>query len=312
MFKKERFVLRSSTRQSWSGLSTKAGLLLGLGLSLLALLIVSQRILIVDTIRVWAYTPSPAISSIQQDVGFTQTGTRMFYASAPVLDGTSQFNADCQDVERGSVVLGCYAAGKIYLYDVTNKELAGIEQVTAAHEMLHAGYERLNPLERKDVDRMLETEAAKLLKNTAFKERMDVYAELPAQDRINELHAVIGTEVTSISPELEKYYQRYFKDRSNVLTYYSHYHGVFERLQSNAEKLADSLDSQATQINEQVEVYNRRADDLDADITAFNQRASSDYFTSQSQFEAARAELVARSAALEASRLAIDQALQRL
>lgn len=276
-----------------------------------AVLIFSQRILIVDTIRALSYTPSAGVAAIHKNIELTSDASRMFYASSPELNGTSAFTRECGEIERASVVLGCYAAGKIFLYDVTNDELEGIEEVTAAHEMLHAAYIRLGERERVRVDELLDAEAKKLEKNVAFKERMSVYSKLPNADRTNELHSVIGTEVNEIGSELEDYYGRYFEDRRKIVEYYRGYRSVFEGLQNQAEKLAASLDSQAIQINARVVSYNQDSASLESDIEEFNRRARTQYFQTESEFSIARAELVTRSNILEAQRAEIDRLIDQ-
>src|SRR6185295_11567695 len=77
---------------------------------------------------------------------------RLFYVYHPVLEDKQAFNSHCTDSEK-TIVLGCYISRTgIYLYDVTDSRLNGVEQVTAAHETLHAAYERLSSSERKRVD----------------------------------------------------------------------------------------------------------------------------------------------------------------
>lgn len=103
------------------------------------------------------------------------------------------------------------------MFDVTNQELNGIEQVTAAHEMLHAAYDRLSDSQRQKVDALLLTEADKLKSDPTFSARIAVYAKLPKDQYVNELHSVIGTEVADPGSALEQYYTTYFADRTQVI-----------------------------------------------------------------------------------------------
>ncbi len=50
---------------------------------------------------------------------------------------------------KRNAILGCYnpSSRDIYIYNVTNSELDGVKEVTAAHEMLHAAWERLSESE---------------------------------------------------------------------------------------------------------------------------------------------------------------------
>lgn len=309
MSRKVRYVLNSSVNQQPVHKSSRSSLTVLLVLVALTALILWQRVWIVDSVLAWSYTPTQEIANITSAINLSSDGKRIFYASSPELDGTSTFNAECSNTEKTSVVLGCYKAGKIYLYRVDNDELAGVEEVTAAHEMLHAVYDRLNSSERLRVDSLLETEATKRLKDEAFKERMSVYNTLSEEERINELHSVIGTEVASIDSKLEDYYKQYFEDRSAIVAMYDEYHSVLVNLQNEATALAKSLDAQAAAINSRVAAYNQAADDLEKAIAQFNSRARGGYFTTQTEFSIARAELVDQSTALENERLAINRAI---
>lgn len=175
--------------------------------------------------------------------------------------------------------------------------------------MLHAAYDRLSTSEQKRVNGLLETEATKLLQDRAFKERMSVYDKLPAADRINELHSVVGTEIALISKDLERYYQQYFHDRANIVALYNQYHSLLADLQQEAKQLGASIDAQAVSINKRVEAYNQAAVELETAIKDFNRKARSGYFTTQTEFAIARAELVDQSAALESERVGINQAI---
>ena len=68
-------------------------------------------------------------------------------------------------------MLGCYILNKgIYVYDITDDRLAGVRQVTTAHEMLHAAYDRLSVKERAQVDAMTAA-AYEKLDNIRIKKR---------------------------------------------------------------------------------------------------------------------------------------------
>lgn len=300
--------MSSDTKQQPKRSSTSSVVALFILAGVLAF-VLWQRVYVGDSIRAMLYQPSSEIAAIDASVGFTSQGTRIFYANSPELNGTSTFNVECENTEKTSVVLGCYRSGKIFVYDVDNQELDGIEEVTAAHEVLHAAYDRLTRSERERVDVLLEAEADKLLQDDAFKERMSVYSQLSAADRANELHSVIGTEVETISAELESYYAQYFVDRSVVLTLYNAYHSVFVDTKAKAIALGKSLDAQAASINARIIAYNQASDALEADIQLFNSRARSTYFTTQAEFAAARAVLVTQSAALDAERTSINTAI---
>lgn len=255
------------------------------------------------------YQPTSAMSEIVARAGLSGVGKLYLYASQPQIEDRDEFTENCGQHEVSTAILGCYSNGRIYLFSVSDKELDGIMDVTAAHEMLHAAYARLSSQERSRVDSLLAAEAAKLTNNEVFKQRIAVYDELNRADYLSELHSVIGTEVSNLGPSLAEYYSRYFDNRQAVTSLYEAYSGVFEKLQSSAETLAASLDAQAAAINANAGRYNTGASQLNTDIAYFNQRAKAGDFTSQADFASERQALARRVDDLESLRATINNAI---
>lgn len=233
-------------------------------------------------------------------------GTFYFYASQPSLESSQDFNNKCGRKEQNTAILGCYDGQRIYIYDVTDRQLDGIREVTAAHEMLHAAYLRMSDGERARVDSLLEAEYATLKDNKDFAERMAFYARTEPGERDNELHSVIGTEVATLSPELEAHYKHYFDDRSKVVDLHTKYASVFADLQNRGDALSARLTSLGNSIEQQSTRYNADVAQLNSDIESFNRRASDGGFSSQAQFQAERSALVDRAAQLDGRRTAIN------
>lgn len=272
----------------------------------LALFLVLNRQVIIDQLSVWQYQPSSEITAFTNRTAMSDRGEFLFYASHPSLEGTQVFNDKCARVEQSSAILGCYDGRSIFIYDVKNAKLDGIREVTAAHEMLHAAYQRMSDDERSKVDSLVEAEYTKLSTNQEFSERMAFYARTEPGERDNELHSIIGTEVASIGPELEQHYKAYFTDRSKVVALHTRYASVFYELQSRAQELSAELDKLADSIEAASSRYNQATVQLNADIQSFNNRANGGGFSSQAQFNSERAALVARVENLDAQRNAIN------
>lgn len=296
-------MLRTKTLNSTGSLTSLIVIFIS---AALALFLVLNRQSIIDQIAVWQYQPSAEITAFTDRTAMNDRGEFLFYASHPSLEGTQVFNNKCARVEQSSAILGCYDGRSIYIYDVKNPKLDGIREVTAAHEMLHAAYLRLSDSERAKVDGLVEAEYAKLSGNKEFAERMAFYARTEPGERDNELHSIIGTEVASISPELEQHYKAYFTDRSKVVALHTQYASVFYELQSRAQELSAELDQLADNIEAASARYNQATAQLNADIQNFNTRANSGAFSSQAQFNNERAALVARVENLDAQRNAIN------
>ncbi len=252
-----------------------------------------------DSIVAYNYEPSEEVAKLTSRLELTGKGQRIFYATRPSLSATNQAAEKCGGTEKAVATLGCYYNDNIYIYDVKNKELDGVEEVTASHEILHASYHRLDYTERKRVNSLIEKQLKSLRQDKVFQDRMKVYNDLAWTDKLDEFHSVIGTEVEKISPELEEYYSQYFKNRLAIVAMHKKYSQVFFSLESEAKQLEKSINQLADNINKRVKQYNSDIASLNLSIKDFNRRANSGYFKSQSQFDNERTSLVRRSKNLE-------------
>ena len=275
----------------------------------IAVVAIVYRQRIIDQVSYWSYKPSTQISDLIAKTGMNDNGKFYFYASQPALytsSNASAFNAACEKVETTAAILGCYNGNKIFIYDVTDKQLDGINEVTAAHETLHAIYARLDNSEKTKVDKMVEAEYQKISGDKYYADLTAYYAKAEPGQRDNELHSIIGTEIANLSPDLEKYYDQYFSNRQEVVNYDMKYTSVFKSLKTRADQLVSQLDTLSASINTRTTQYNTDANQLNNDIAAFNAKATSGDFTSQAEFNSERATLVARVNALEAIKLNIQ------
>lgn len=266
---------------------------------------------VVDQLSVWQYHPTSEVASFVGRAGMNDRGKFYFYASRPSVDDAQTFNQECDRKEDGIAILGCYSDRRIYIYDVTNDQLKGIKAVTAAHEMLHAAYDRMSTSERSQVDKLLEAEYSKLKDNKDFSERMAFYSRTEPGERDNELHSVIGTEVGQLSPALEAHYKQYFTDRSKVVALHAQYASVFTKLQTESETIVTQMNQLAATIKSQSASYNADVDQLNTDIKSFNDRAKSGGFSSQAEFQNERAALLARVQTLDTMRQSINADIDR-
>lgn len=272
----------------------------------LTLFLVVNRQAVIDQVTVWQYQPSAEIAAFAERSGMNDRGRFIFYASQPNLEGTQAFNAKCSRIEQSTAVLGCYDGRNIFVYDVPNEKLDGIREVTSAHEMLHAAYLRLNEEQKQKVDALVEAEYKTLQNDAKFAERMAFYARTEPGERDNELHSIIGTEVTAISPELEKHYANYFTDRTKVVALHAQYASVFASLQARGDELSAQLTALADSIEASVSRYNSDVQRLNNDIADFNARANSGSFGSQEEFEKERSALIARANELDRLRRSVN------
>ncbi len=266
---------------------------------------------IVDQAVVATYNPSSEIVNLAKEADLSNQGQFYFYASRPQLDERQSFNNHCQqqaDSGGSSVILGCYVARRIYVFNVTDSRLNGIRATTAAHEMLHAAYERLSDSKKKQVDGWLEAQFKALGSDTDLQTQMAGYAKTEPGEQDNELHSVLATEIAHLSPQLEHYYSQYFKNRQVVVGLFKQYNQVFENLKSQQDQLVSQLNQLANTINTNQANYNAEIAQFNSDVTSFNQRAQTQGgFSSQSEFDAQRQTLVDRQSQLALERANINQ-----
>jgi hypothetical protein len=267
--------------------------------------LVLNRQYAMDQVTVWAYQPTASVQSVEDNIKLTSKGKFYFHTAHPQIADAESFNHSCPRREVGNPVLGCYSMQRIYIYDIEDPKLEGIKEVTAAHEMLHAVWDRMDQKERDRVGGLLEA-AYNELASGELKDRMAYYSRTQPGEFHNELHSIIGTEMATLSPELETYYAQYFVDRSVIIALHDQYDKVFKDLQSQADTLFAELGQLRGDIESRSAQYNSDVRQLSADIQAFNERANNNGFESIGQFNRERAALVSRSNQLDQDRAAIN------
>ena len=277
-------------------------------LVLVSVWLVVNRQYVVDVASVWLYTPSSQIATLADQTGLTDKGKFYFYATQPLLESQADFNSHCPRQEKNSPILGCYTSdSRIYLYGVTNEQLNGIEEVTAAHEVLHAVWARTSTHDRSVLETKLKAAYDKI-DDANLKSRMSYYQRTEPGEFTNELHSILGTEFSNLPDELETYYGQFFR-RASVLANHSNYSDTYNRLYSRADELNKKMTALAATIQSDQQAYETKASVYAADVASFNKRAAAGQFSSQSTFAAERQALVARLDALNSERDTINTAI---
>ena len=135
---------------------------------------------------------------------------------------------------------------------------------------------------------------------------MAFYDRTEPGQRDNELHSVIGTEVASISPELEFYYGKYFNDRQKVVSLNSKYIAVFKGLETQAGALRAQMDTLKSEIDSKTRQYNLDIELLNSDIQSFNYRSNNGGFDSEWQFNYERSVLAGRITNIQNSQATVN------
>lgn len=222
---------------------------------------------IADWLKLRSYEPSSVVSSLAAQDTMTPRATRMFYLNHPqVITGVTAFRQSCTTSEQ-SIVLGCYHSGQngIYLYDPNNAQLAGLEQVTAAHEVLHAIYDRLSSSDKKYINGLLEDYYKKQLRDERVIAQVKLYKQTEPDAILDEMHSMFGTEIAKLPAPLETYYSQYFSNRQAVVAFSQKYQAKFTALQAEIKADDARLTSLKRQIDSQEASLRARSSKIDTE-----------------------------------------------
>lgn len=234
-----------------------------------------------DYIQDWlvlrGYDAPGPVAQLATDTGMSQYGERLFYVNKPELNDKVTLNENCKDLADEVAVLGCFVGDRqgIFIYDITDPRLAGIEQVTAAHEMLHQAYKRLSGSERERVDLLLENFYNNTEISQSIRDKIDTYKKTEPNDIPNEMHSIFGTEIKELSPQLEEYYKQYFSDRQKVITYWEASQAEFEKYRQQIEdydnrlsELRPQIESMEAELTVRASELKKAKADMEADLAA--------------------------------------------
>ncbi len=232
------------------------GRVIGLGVVVLGVLYYQQ---LWDQYALWTFKPAAPMAAVEGRLELTEAARGILYRAEPQLDQKAIFNSDCDTLPH-DLELGCFYHGRIYVLQIDNDSLAPEMDVVTAHELLHAAWARLGSSERQRLGQELERVYAGL-RDDDLKQRMASYATTEPGEEANELHSILGTEYGTLSPMLNEYYGRYFKDRGRVVLAHEVYQTVFSSRRTELEsELAHIrlLKGQLGAINQQMQLYRNR------------------------------------------------------
>lgn len=222
------------------------------------------------------YQPSERIVALATESTMTPRARQIFYRSDPQINANrSDLARNCRIYDEKTIELGCYlSTQKIYLLDIQQPELTPEMPVTAAHEMLHAAYDRLGSSERQQLSRRL-NEVYAGISDQAFRKRVAEYGDLSADELSSELHSILGTEYESLPGDLEDYYLRYFSNRQQVVGFSQQFNAAFDGLRTEISNLDAQIKTKRSQMNAylsrgQVGSYNSLVPSINQDIERYN------------------------------------------
>lgn len=238
---------------------------------------------ITDWYRLRNYVPPTGVASLTQQNTLTDYGRKIFYVNSPQILDKATFAEQCpNNGGEKTNILGCYHGNQkgIYVLKVNDPRLEGVVQVTSAHEMLHAAYDRLNAKEKQKVNSMLVDFYNNKLTDQRIKETIGIYKKSEPNDLINEMHSIFGTEAVNLTPELEAYYKQYFVNRAAITTFSSRYQTEFTTRQAKVKaddarltELKAEIDNSESDLMDQSTQLTRRQRELYAKRDAGNVEA---------------------------------------
>jgi hypothetical protein len=241
----------------------------------------AERQHIFDWWRLRGYLPPVTVQQLASETTMNAYARKVFYVNHPAVDAKSSFGKVCpNNGGEKTVVLGCYHSDQqgIYILRVSDPRLSGVEQVTAAHEMLHAAYDRLSTRDRASVDRMLTDYYQHGLHDKRVLATIAAYKKSEPNDVVNEMHSVFGTEVANLPAPLENYYKRYFTDRQKIVAYAQQYEGAFTSREQQVANDDTQLAAQKQQITSDEASLHAQAQAIDSEQTRLSSlKSTGDY-----------------------------------
>jgi prefoldin subunit 5 len=228
------------------------------------------------------YRPSsPEIEQLAIATSMTPKAQQLFYQQDPKISPKDQFRTLCRKPEGDPeklILLGCFTSngyqGNIVIQFVSDPRLQGTMEVVAAHEMLHAAYQDLNPLERSRLEPKLR-QAAKRVTDPNLLSVLKAYEPGDSNIYVNELHSHLGTSLEDLGdPELEQHYQHYFSDRQQVVALAQRSRRELNQLEAQADELKPEIDNLESDLKSQQARIQNTASELEQSIKTIDRMKS--------------------------------------
>lgn len=184
--------------------------------------------------------PSDAVVALADAAHLSAEGREIFYGTQPEILDAQAFAGRCTDGHSAparlrSEVVGCYNGGTdtIVLYAPGDPRLYGFLVETAAHEGLHAAWERLTDAERSALVVLLEAEVAATPVEDPIHAQIAGSVGENADARPTELFAYVGTQLWrdgGLAPELEAAFSRFVADRAALVAVHTGWRGTLDAM----------------------------------------------------------------------------------
>lgn len=188
--------------------------------------------------------------------------------SSPSLTSMDDVAKLCENNADIVLSLGCNIQTddkfKIYISQVNEPSLKGIEVYSLAHEMLHTVYAKLEPKEKAEIERALLELYPKIM---ASNDVITINAIKPYLSEnqdilVNELHSIVPIYSGDIGSVLDHHYSKYFKKRTQLAGAYKNAEQVLLDAEKKVSDFEASIDSFEAYLNNVAEVIARQEADL--------------------------------------------------
>lgn len=275
----------------------KKAVLLFIPIALLIVFVMNYRA-VKDIVSALSYRPTEASTSVENSLGLTPLGSRIFRASHPsITSDFAPFSDICYQGQSATEVSikGCYVREHIYVYDITDPELSGITESTSAHELLHAVWARLSSNQRLTLTPILEDFYA-----SASQEFRDTLESYPEEEMIEETYVRSATQVKDLPDALESHFAQYFTDQDAVVDFYDSYSETFLSLQRELDRISARITDLSSQITAENSQLGIDMTALRTDVDTFNSCANTSGCFTDAEFWSQRSALLARQSDISA------------
>lgn len=236
--------------------------------------------------------PAP-IADLMEKASMGEQARRLFLDADPKIESKAELQRSCRNTSSVHT-LGCFLAtrrcelgaspstcsieARIHLLRIERADLKDLMYVSAAHEMLHAAYEALAPPERAQLNAHLQS-ALPGLDQCRLSANLAAYSGLVGDERLSELHSILGTEFPSLPPALQAHYSRYLVNRQSLVQAHDRTLGGREQEICGLRASLDQLEARITGLRGQlrrlrssgnVRAYNTQVASFNADVSTYN------------------------------------------
>lgn len=216
--------------------------------------------------------PSPDVVALADAAHLAPEGRELFYAAQPEVLDASAFVGRCAGGSTaspadGGGAVGCYVrrrdgTGAIVVYRPADPRLWGAAVETAAHETLHAAWDRLTAEDQAALTPLLEAVVATLPADDPIHAQIAGSVGATPSHRPTELFAYVGTQIwrePGLDPVLEAAYARFVADRSALVAVHTAWVATLDAMDAEI-----AAASQAVTASELTNAHARARYDADA------------------------------------------------